>query len=149
MYLLDTNHCTGIIANQSTILRRVAQVGEQNVVTCVTVRGELIYMAHNSEPVAENLTRVQSFLADIRVYPIDERTADLYGALKGAVMQHFGPKERSKRRHVTMQQLGIGDNDLWIAAVALQHGLTVVSVDADFVRLQQVRPFPLESWLAL
>ncbi len=148
MYLLDTNHCTGIIANEAAVLRGVARAGEQNVATCVTVRGELIYMAYNSERVVENLAQVHSFLADIRVYVIDEQTADLYGELKGAVMRHFGPKEKSKRRRVTIQQLGVGDNDLWIVAVALQHGLTVVSVDADFARLQQVRPFALENWLA-
>ncbi len=39
------------------------------------------------------------------------------------------------------------ENDLWIAAIALQNNLTVVSSDSDFLRIQQVRKFALESWV--
>lgn len=147
MYLLDTNHCSSILAGESAVVKRVIQVGEQNIATCVIVRGELMYMAYNSGRVTENLNQVQAFLADIRLYSVDEQTADLYGELKGAVMRYFGSKEKSKRRHVTMPHLGVSDNDLWIASIALQHNLTVVSMDTDFVRLRQAHPFLLENWL--
>ena len=49
--------------------------------------------------------------------------------------------------HLKITQLGIGENDLWIAAVALQHQLTLVTTDQDFQRIQAVQPFDLESWL--
>jgi predicted nucleic acid-binding protein len=41
----------------------------------------------------------------------------------------------------------IDENNLWIAAIALQNNLTVVSSDSDFLRIQQVRNFSLESWV--
>ncbi|MHC5774838.1 PIN domain-containing protein [Nostoc sp.] len=43
--------------------------------------------------------------------------------------------------------MGFDENDIWIAAIALQNNLTVVSSDSDFLRIQQVRNFSLSSWL--
>jgi tRNA(fMet)-specific endonuclease VapC len=82
----------------------------------------------------------------VQTYPIDAATADLYGRLKGEFYAYFGPKEKTKRRRTTVSQLGISDNDLWIATTALHHDLILVSSDNDFARLRQVRPLKLESW---
>ena len=77
---------------------------------------------------------------------MDEQTAQTYGQLKADLFDHFGPKERAARRRFTLASLGFTDNDLWIAATALQHGIIVVSSDSDFARVQEVRPLSLESW---
>jgi tRNA(fMet)-specific endonuclease VapC len=63
-----------------------------------------------------------------------------------ALFDRYAPKDRASRRRTTITQLGIGENDLWIAAVALQHQLTLVTTDQDFQRIQSVQPFDLESW---
>ena len=47
-----------------------------------------------------------------------------------------------------MTNLGFDENDLWIAAIALQHRLTIVSSDSDFPRIQQVvKSISVESWV--
>lgn len=104
-------------------------------------------MAQHSQQRAANLARVQAFLEDIRLYFIDEATTDIYGQFKAEIIARFGPRERSRRRQTRIEELGVGENDLWIAATALRHNLTIVSSDSDFERMRQVRAFPLENWL--
>jgi tRNA(fMet)-specific endonuclease VapC len=147
MYLLDTNHCSAIILGEPNVIRRIAEVGELNIATCVIVQGELTYMMENSANRETNLARLTEFLADIRIYGVTEDTATIYGQLKAALMRQFGPKDKSKRRKTQITDLGFDENDLWIAALALQHSLTVISADSDFQRIIQVRALSVESWL--
>ncbi|MEH1870488.1 MAG: hypothetical protein V7K73_03400 [Nostoc sp.] len=48
-----------------------------------------------------------------------------------------------------MTDLSFGENDLWIASIALQQNLTIISADSDFQRIQQVRTLSVESWLTI
>ncbi|MHC5935817.1 type II toxin-antitoxin system VapC family toxin [Nostoc sp.] len=147
MYLLDTNHCSAIILGEPNVIRRIAEVGELNIATCVIVQGELTYMMENSANRETNLARLTEFIEDIRIYGVTEDTATIYGQLKAALMRQFGPKDKSKRRKTQITDLGFDENDLWITAVALQHNFTVVSADSDFQRIIQVKALSVESWL--
>ena len=147
MYLLDTNHCSRIILGDRKVIDRATQVGEQNIFTCTIVQGELVYMIEKSQRRETNLIVLNDFLQDIPIYRIDEQTAQIYGQLKSKIFNHFAPKDPSKRRKATLITIGFGDNDLWIAAVAIQHRLILVSCDSDFQRMQEVQPHPLESWM--
>jgi tRNA(fMet)-specific endonuclease VapC len=70
MYLLDTNHCSLILLENPTILKRLEEVGESNTATTIISAGELIYMAENSSYREQNLTRINELLEDIRVRAI-------------------------------------------------------------------------------
>ena len=122
---------------------------EGNIVTiCVITQGELIDMAERSQRNKSNLALVQNFLQGIYIYPIDRTTATKYGQLKASIFKQFAPKEKSKRRKTKMINLGFDENDLWIAAVALQNDLIVVSSDSDFQRIKQVEnKLTVESWV--
>ncbi|WP_016953369.1 type II toxin-antitoxin system VapC family toxin [Anabaena sp. PCC 7108] len=147
MYLLDTNHCSRIIFGEPHLIQELQFHGDKGVTTSVIVRGELLYMAVKSEQRDANLQRIQSFLNTIDLYPINLSISNIYGDLKGKLVNTFGPKEKSERRKFNIQTLGFGDNDLWIAATAIHYSLTVVSTDNDFQRIQQVYNFALESWV--
>ena len=148
MYLLDTNHCSRIIQGDTVLVRRLQELGKVPVATNVIVCGELTFMAQNSQQRAANIIRVQVFLRGIDIYPIDRETADIYGQFKVEIITQFGPRERSRRRTTKIEELGMSENDLWIASTALRHELTLVSADSDFQRMREVRAFSLESWLS-
>jgi tRNA(fMet)-specific endonuclease VapC len=147
MYLLDTNHCSFAILGNSNVLNRLAAIENSLVSTCVIVQGELVDMAERSQRQEDNLALIHRFLMGIYIHNIDESTATMYGQLKAGLFNQFAPKEKNKRRKTKITDLGFDENDLWIAAIALQHNLTVVSADSDFKRIQQVKTLTVESWL--
>lgn len=146
MYLLDTNHCSRILQGHAFVADKLRELGTAPISTCVIVQGELMFMAQKSQMKAENLSRVRKFLKAVRVYPIDDKAADIYGKMKSSILDHFGPKEKAKRRNTYTTQLGFGENDLWIASVAKRFGLIVVSGDKDFERIREVENILLETW---
>ena len=147
MYLLDTNHCSAIILGEPNVIKRVQEVGEDNIFTCVIVQGELTFMMEKSQRREANLAQLAQFLEDIRIYRITEETATIYGQIKAALINQFAPKEKSKRRKAKVTDLGFDENDIWITAIALQNNLTIVSRDSDFLRIQQVKSLSIESWI--
>ncbi|ALB39163.1 twitching motility protein PilT [Anabaena sp. WA102] len=147
MYLLDTNHCSRIIFGETNLIQQLELHSEAGVATSVIVRGELLYMAAKSQQTAANIQQVNAFLNKIDLYPINLSISDIYGDLKGKLINTFGPKEKAERRKFNIQTLGFGDNDLWIAATAIHYNLTIVSTDNDFRRIQPVYSFALESWV--
>ena len=146
MYLLDTNHCSLILLKNESIFNQIRKVGENNIATTFISVGELSFMAENSKYKEQNLIYLDQFLADIRVYSIDEKTAYIYGQIKAGLIKKFAPKEKTKRKSTKITQLGFDENDLWICAIAIRNQLTLVSADSDFTRIKSVIDFPLENW---
>jgi tRNA(fMet)-specific endonuclease VapC len=147
MYLLDTNHCSAAILGNTKVLNRIAALENSLITTCVIVQGELVDMAERSQRRESNLSLVNRFLQGIYIYNIDKSTATMYGQLKAALFNEFAPKEKNKRRKTTITNLGFGENDIWIAAIAMHNNLTLVSADSDFARIKQVKDLIIESWI--
>jgi len=68
MYLLNTNHCSRIIQGHPSVIRKLVELRDTPVSTCVTVCGELIFMAEKSGNRKENLNLVRRFLRDILIH---------------------------------------------------------------------------------
>jgi tRNA(fMet)-specific endonuclease VapC len=147
MYLLDTNHCSFLIEGDSKVVNHFRERSEVIIATSPIVVGELRFMAQNSQQRTANLIKIQAFLQRIDVYSIDKQTAEIYGDFKSEIIRLFSPKEKRKRQTTKLREIGISENDLWIAATALCHSLIVVSCDSDFERMRQVREFSLENWV--
>lgn len=72
------------------------------------------------------------------ILAIDRHTAEPYGRIRGALFDKYAPKElkpKAKRPEqlidpITAQPLGIDENDLWIAAQAVEFNLCLVTGDA-------------------
>ena len=120
MYLLDTNHCSLIFLKNQPVLDYIQEVGETDIATTIITVGELTYMAENSSYKEENLTRIEQFIADIRIYYVDDLTAKIYGQIKAGLINKFGPKQKTKRQITKITELGFDENDVWIAAITFE-----------------------------
>jgi tRNA(fMet)-specific endonuclease VapC len=124
--LLDTNAMIALLAGDTAIRRRVADSTE--LLLSIIVLGELYYGARKSARAESNLQRVEELVARSTVIPCDSGTAVQYGIIKNALR----PKGRP-----------IPECDLWVAAVAKQHDLILVSRDSHFDHIDGLK---LESW---
>jgi tRNA(fMet)-specific endonuclease VapC len=119
--LLDTNAASAVMRMQPAAIELIADA-EAVYLPCVAL-GELFYGALHAAAVPTQLARVQELESGSEVVSADSGSALIYGRIKADL--------RSKGRMIP-------DNDLWIAAIALQHGLTVVTQDAHFREIEEV-----------
>ena len=77
-------------------------------------------MAQNSSYKEENLTSIEQFIADIRIYYVDDLTAKIYGQIKAGLINKFGPKQKTKRQITKITELGFDENYVWIAAITFE-----------------------------
>jgi tRNA(fMet)-specific endonuclease VapC len=147
-YLLDTNHCFRLIARDARMLSALHERRLEQLMTSVVVAGELRYGALISERSIENALAVEDFLGRIDQVAISPAIAQIYADLKAAILMKLGPKDRSRRRAFHLTKLGFTDNDLWIAASALERNAVVVSEDPDFRRMAALDSFDVENWLS-
>lgn len=146
MYLLDTTHCLGLLFGFPNVVKVVESLDETEISTNVAVCGELLYGVYKSCQVDKNLDNMERFLRQIRIYDIDQDTSRIYAKLKAGILDRFGPKDRRKRRNIAVESLGFKDNDIWIAATAVQYNLTLVSADSDVMRLNGIEGLRVENW---
>lgn len=146
MYLLDTNHCHCILNNNQDISSKLNDPYLE-LATCVIVKGELVYMAKNSRNKSENLASLNKFIEELLIFDIDSDVSVIYGEVKANLIAKFGPKEKKRKQGYAFKKIGISDNDLWIASVAIKNNVIILTQDKDFNRIQQVAPIKVESWL--
>ncbi|SRR6266496_566378 len=118
-YLLDTNIVIAILAGETDVLERLIESDE--VFVPIIVIGELYYGARKSTHVEKNISRIDELAANSALLGCDLNTSHHYGRIKNEL--------RAKGRPIP-------ENDIWIAAVAQQYGLTLASRDAHFDEVQ-------------
>ena len=123
--LLDTNVIIAFFSGEKAVSQRFV---DAEVFVSSTVLGELYYGARKSAHVAGNLARIEQFASSVQVLNCDAATAQLYGNIRDGL--------RSKGRPIP-------ENDIWIAAVALQHGLPLATRDDHFKEVDGLR---VENW---
>lgn len=117
-YLLDTNIVAAYFNREPAIREKLA--GITAYVPGIVI-GELYFGAYKSQRVAANVSNIVDFIAISTVLSCDERTGDFYGRIKTKLRAKGNP---------------IPENDIWIAAVALQYDLALVSRDQHFTDIE-------------
>lgn len=95
------------------------------MVVPVVVLGELRAGFLGGTQQARNTAELTAFLAHpvVSMADVDARAADVFAELVDELRRAGTP---------------VPTNDLWIAAVAIVHGLRVVTCDRDFLRIRRV-----------
>jgi tRNA(fMet)-specific endonuclease VapC len=125
-YLLDTNIIIALLADEKQIQDKLREVEEVFVPSIVI--GELYFGAYKSVNVEANMSRIDELAAHAIVLDCGAETARHYSEAKNALRLKGRP---------------IPENDIWIAAIAVQHGLTLVSRDTHFEELEYLG---IEVW---
>lgn len=125
-FLLDTNIVIALFADETSVKSNLAQANEVFIPSVVI--GELCYGARKSGRVEANLARVDELVASSTILVCDAETARQYGKVKN--------KLRLKGRPLP-------ENDIWIAALALQYEMVLVTRDAHF---QEVESLKTTAW---
>ncbi len=124
--LLDTNVVIALFADDSALAVKINETEDISVPAVVI--GELFYGANKSGRPEENTKRINEFASDNMVLNCDTDTAKWYGKIKNRL--------REKGRTIP-------ENDIWVAAIALQHDLILVSRDKHFEKVEELK---LERW---
>ena len=125
-FLLDTNIVIALFADEAIVKDNLAQTNEIFIPSIVI--GELYYGARKLGRVETNLARVRELAGGSTILVCDAETAQQYGEIKNRSILKGRP---------------LSENDIWIAALARQHDLVLVTRDAHF---QEVESLKTTAW---
>jgi tRNA(fMet)-specific endonuclease VapC len=123
-YLLDTSLFAGYLHNRAHAISLIRPwIQQDEVVTSILVYGEVIEYLKGLPNYQEKYKKLHTLLYEIPPYPLTYAILERYADIR----QTLRPLHRD-----------IGDIDTLIAATALEHHLTLVTIDRDFERVPQL-----------
>lgn len=125
-YLLDSNIIIALFGGDQGVLVQANKAIEVFIASIVV--GELYYGAQKSGKRQANITRVDRLASTNTILSCDQDTARWYGQIKNELKEKGRP---------------IPENDIWIAALARQYHLILVTRDKHFDAIDDLR---LEAW---
>jgi len=119
--LLDTNNTIDVLKNDEATIKKLAIYNK--VFYPIIAIAELIYVAYNAQNTTKKLSEIEKIKTKgISLY-VDDATTYEYGKIKSKLKQNSTP---------------IPENDIWIAAIALQHQLPVFTNDKHFKHVENL-----------
>lgn len=120
--LLDTNIVIALFKGDSETLDFLEK--QEVVYVSATVLGELYLGAYRSASVQKKLQEIKFFLINCIVLPTDAATSESYALIKTALLHKGKP---------------IPENDIWIAAIAMQYELPLYTNDKHFTEVGGIK----------
>ena len=121
-YLLDTAILVAILGDEPNIREKLQQASD--IFVPPMALGELYFATFGTDDVRKTQDDLADFVSHCVIPQCDADTAREYGTLKESVWS---------------RGLSMSENDLWIAALARQHNLVLVTRDKPFKRLSGVK----------
>jgi tRNA(fMet)-specific endonuclease VapC len=125
-YLLDSNIIIALFAKDPVI--RIHLSGAKEIFIPYTALGELYFGAYKSQNIQRNVDRIDEFALNNTVLSGDSTTAKIYGQIKNHLKEKGQP---------------IPENDIWIAAIAQQYSLALITRDSHFTGIESLK---VEIW---
>lgn len=155
--LLDTNVFRALVdarsPNHESVRRRFEALGSRYVFLSEIAVGEIEYglrLPHNVP--AERVAEIRQALDGISPLGLDVGCSEPYGEMRRWLFEKYGAKLRKQKRSVSQlsdpssdAELGIQENDLWIASHAIAVDGVLVTTD----KMKRVREAARECGLAL
>jgi tRNA(fMet)-specific endonuclease VapC len=120
--LLDTSVVVAVLRRVPGLLAKLREADE--LLVPLVALGELEYGANLAAPPERQHAAVRDFMRGATLLLPTARTAEEYGRAKAALKAAGTP---------------LPENDVWIAAFALEHGLPLATRDAHFERVPNLR----------
>ena len=119
--ILDTNVITKLLDKNPEAISLVQKI--ERPFTSIVVVGELYFAAVNSSRIDTNLEKIKEALSCLDIILLDDAVCLSYAEIKMELKKKGKP---------------IPDNDIWIAACACVHGLSVATFDHHFSEIPQI-----------
>lgn len=119
--LLDTSIVIELFKGDQEVLNFLDK--QQNVFIAAAVLAELYLGAYRSANVQKHIEQIKAFLLQCTVLSADQATAEACAKVKAALLKKGKP---------------IPENDIWIAATALQYDLPLYTNDKHFSEVDNI-----------
>lgn len=129
MYIVDTDIIIAYLGGDEKLLERFTTEQDRLFTTSINI-AELYYGAYKSSRAEGNIARLQIFIENIDILDFTLQSAEQYGRIKAQLLKVGKP---------------IGENDLFIASIALSLGYRLVTHNTK--HFSQVEGLKLEDWL--
>jgi tRNA(fMet)-specific endonuclease VapC len=127
-FVLDSNVIVAAFEEEPQVLQQLRRTPTEQIFVPAVALGELYFGALKSRRAEANLQRLGEFAAASNVLSVDAAVARLYGEVREGLRRIGRP---------------IPENDIWIAATALRHDLSLVTRDSHFEHVANLR---VERW---
>ena len=129
-YLLDTNICIRYINGRAPHIREhMRLIADTDIAVSTITLGEMFTGSYKSRHPQQSRARQDAFFIRFTILPFDQTSADVFGNL---------------RSHLELTGTPIGPYDMQIAAVALAHGLILVT--HNLKEFNRVPGLAIEDW---
>lgn len=120
--ILDTNVVIKFFGGDKNVVNNTAS---SNLIYIQTiVFGELFYGAYNSKNVKSNIEKLEQYFNSCECLECNFETSKFYGNIKSKLKLAGKP---------------IPENDIWIAALSMQHNIPLVTSDSHFKLIKDLK----------
>jgi tRNA(fMet)-specific endonuclease VapC len=120
-YLLDTNIIIDLFRGDSKAIARVNQI--EVIYVPVIVIGELYFGPNRSNQLQKRTSEIEQLEKMVTILEISRTTAQIYGRIKEQLLVKGKP---------------IPENDIWIAAIAAENEMVLITRDGHFEQVDGI-----------